>query len=75
VKKKDTSFSQFKVLKKAFVLISRYRLMQSDGHSFGGNTVLSSIIIVKRDEDSVLDQIYEKQIFSYIYNEDFRFSK
>ena len=40
-----------------------YSVMQSDGNSFYGDIVLGSVQIVYRDEDSILYQIYEKQIF------------
>ena len=36
-----------------------YSVMQSDGNSFCGDVVLDMLY---RDEDSILDQKYEKQI-------------
>ena len=47
--------------------------MQSDGNCFGGNVVLKSVNIAFSYEDSMLDQIYKKQIFSDFYYEDFKF--
>ena len=44
-------------------------LKQSDGNSFCGNVVLDSVSMASRD-DSILDQIYEKQIFSDLFYED-----
>ena len=44
--------------------------MQSDGKSFWVDLVLGSSYIESRDEDSILDQIYEKQIFSVLFHED-----
>ena len=35
--------------------------------------VLDSFIMAYRDEDSILDQVYEKQIFSAFYYEDLKF--
>ena len=35
--------------------------MQSEGNSFYGDTVLGSVNMAYRDEDSILDKIYEKQ--------------
>ena len=43
--------------------------MQSDGNSFCGD-VLDSADMVYRDQDSILYQIYEEQIFSDHYHED-----
>ena len=37
--------------------------------------VLDSFIMAFRDEDSIIDQIYEKQIFSAFYYVDSKFSK
>ena len=45
--------------------------MQSDGNSFGGDVVLDSFNVAFRDEDSILDQKYEKQILWDLYYEDF----
>ena len=38
--------------------------MQSDRNTFYGDVVLDSFIVASRDEDSILDYIYEMQIFS-----------
>ena len=35
--------------------------------------VLDSLIMAYRDEGSILDQVYEKQIFSTVYYEDLKF--
>ena len=40
-----------------------YTLMQSDGNCFCGDVVLDSFVIEYNDEDSILDEKYEKQIF------------
>ena len=40
-----------------------YREMQSDEKSFFGDVVLDSFDMSYRDEDSIIDQKYEKQIF------------
>ena len=37
------------------------------------DNVLDSVNISYWDEDSILDQNYEKQIFSHLYYEEFRF--
>ena len=47
--------------------------MQSLSNSFLGDVVLDSSSMVYGDEDSILDQIYKKQIFSAFYSEDFKF--
>ena len=47
--------------------------MQSDGNSFGGDVVFDSFNKASRDEGRVLDQINEKQIFTDLYYEDFRY--
>ena len=47
--------------------------MQSGENSFFGEVVLDSFIISYRDEDSIIDQKYEKQIFPALYYEDFKF--
>ena len=44
--------------------------MQSDGNSFIGNVVLESFNIPYRDEESIFDQKYEKQIFCALDNKD-----
>ena len=45
--------------------------MQSDGSSFCWDAVLDRVNMVSSYEDSILDQIYEKQIFSDLHYEDF----
>ena len=54
-----------------------YRVMQSDGNTFGGDVVLKSFNIASsyEYEDSILEQMYEKQIFSDFFYEDFIFLK
>jgi len=47
--------------------------MQSDGNSFCGDVVLDSFNKAYRDEDSILDQKFEKQISEDLYYEDFKF--
>ena len=37
--------------------------MQSDGNSFSWDVVLDSFNMVYSDEDSILEQTYEKRIF------------
>ena len=41
--------------------------MQSDGNSFCGDVVLDSFNMSFRDEDSILEQKYEKQISLDLY--------
>ena len=41
--------------------------------SFWGDDVFDSFIMAYRDEDSIIDHIYAKQIFSAFYYEDFEF--
>ena len=41
----------------------KYSVMQSDGNSFCGDVVLNSGNIANSDKDSLLYEIYEKQIF------------
>ena len=45
--------------------------MQLDWNCFGGDVVLKSVNIASSYEDSILYQIYEKQIFSDFHHEDF----
>ena len=45
--------------------------MQSGGNSFCGYVVFDSDNMTSRDEDSLLDQIYEKKIRSDFYYDDF----
>ena len=45
--------------------------MQSDGNKFGGDVVLDSFNMAFRYKDSILDLIYEKQVFLDLYNKDF----
>ena len=40
-----------------------YSVMQSEGNSFCEDVVLDSFNKVSRDKDSILNQVYEKQIF------------
>ena len=47
--------------------------MQSDGNSFWGDVVLDSFNMVNSDEDSILEQKYEKRFFWDVYYEDFKF--
>ena len=35
--------------------------MQSDGNSFGGHVVLNSLKKASRDEENILDQVYESK--------------
>ena len=44
-------------------------------NSLLGDVVLEGFNMVYRDEDSILDQIYENQIFSAFYYEDLRFQE
>ena len=41
-----------------------YSVMQSDGNSFGGVVVLDKVKMAFSYKDSILDLIFEKQIFS-----------
>ena len=45
--------------------------MQSDGNSFCGDVVLGSFNMSSRNEDSILEQKYEKQISLDLYYGDF----
>ena len=45
--------------------------MQSDRYSFCGDVVLNSVDMAFRDDDSILDQIYEMKICSDFYYDDF----
>ena len=47
-----------------------YSVTQSKSTSFSGYDVLNSINMVYRDQDSILDQTYQNQIFSDFYYED-----
>ena len=49
--------------------------MQSDGNSFCGDVGLGSCNMSYRDEDSIVDQKYEKQISWDLYYEDLIFYK
>ena len=49
--------------------------MQSDGNSICGYDVLVSFNISYRDEDSIQDKKYEKQIYLDPYYEDLKFLK
>ena len=52
-----------------------YSEMQSDGNSFGGDVVLKSVNMASRGEDSILGKIYDNQIFSDLFYEDFTIRK
>ena len=45
--------------------------MQSDRNRFSGDVVLDSVYMSYREEDSISDQKYEKQISRDLYYEDF----
>ena len=47
--------------------------MQSNGNRFGGDFVLDSVNMAYRDEDSISNQVYEKQIVLELYKKDFEF--
>ena len=47
--------------------------MKSNGNSFSGDVVLDSVTMAFSDEDSIMDQIYQKLTFSELINEDFKF--
>ena len=49
--------------------------MQSDGNIFCGYVILDGFIMSERDEDSILEQKYEKQISWDLNFEDFIFQK
>ena len=49
--------------------------MESDGNSSGGDVVLESVNMASRDEDSILYQIYEKQIFSNFSYEELKMTR
>ena len=46
--------------------------MQADGNSFCGDVVMNSFNMAYRDEDSILDQIYKKQIFSDFHYKEYK---
>ena len=48
-------------------------VMKLDGKSFGGDVVLESFNMTSREDDSILDKIYQEQIFSDLYDKDFIF--
>ena len=50
-----------------------YSVIQSYGNSFGVDVVLDSINMAYFDDDIILNHIYEKQIFSNLYDEDFEY--
>ena len=54
-------------------VISYTLVTQSDGNRFCGDVVFDSFNMAYRDEDSILDQKYEKQVFWDLYYEDFKF--
>ena len=47
--------------------------MQSDGDGFCGDVVLDSINMACKDKNIILNQIYEMQLYSVLYSEDFDF--
>ena len=49
-----------------------HSVMQSDGNSFYGDVVFDSFNKVSRDDDSILYQKYEKQLFWDFYYEDYK---
>ena len=49
--------------------------MQSDRNSFCGDVVLNCVNKAFREEDSILDEIYEEQVFSGLYYDDLSFPK
>ena len=49
--------------------------MQSNGKFFCGDVVFDTINMPNRDEDSRLDQMYEKQISWDIYHKEFKCRK
>ena len=50
-----------------------YTVMQSDRNTFYGDVVMDSCNKTSRNEDNILDQIYQIQIFSDLYYEDLKF--
>ena len=71
------SIHSFSILLNHFGLvdIQIYSVMQSDGNSFCGDVVLGSFNVSYRDEDSILEQMYYKQISWDLNYEDFIFLK
>ena len=51
----------------------QYSVMQSDGNSFCRDVVLNSFGKASRDEESILDQLYKKQISPDLYYNDFQY--
>ena len=49
--------------------------MHSDWKSIGGDVVLDSSNMEVRGEESILDQIYEKQLFLDLYYADFKYDQ
>ena len=49
-----------------------YGVMQSDGNNVNGDVVLDNFDMAYGDEDSILYQKYEKQIFWDCYYQDFK---
>ena len=41
--------------------------MQADRNSFGGDVVLDSDIMAFRDESDILDQMYKKNGFAFVW--------
>ena len=50
-----------------------YSVMQSDGNGFCGDVVLDGFNMYYRDEDSILEQSYQKKISLNFYYEDLLF--
>ena len=48
-----------------------YSVTQSNSNSLLGDDVLDGFNMVYSDEDSILDQTYQKQICSDFYHDDF----
>ena len=54
-------------------LIIFVRTSQSDGNIFCGHVILEILNMLYRDEDSILDQKYARQISRDFYHEDFKY--
>ena len=55
------------------VAAANYSVMQSDGNSFCRYVVFYNVNMSYIDEDSIIDQINEKQIFLDVYCENWKF--
>ena len=51
--------------------ITKYSVMRLDGNSFCKDVVLDGLKMVYSDDDSILDQKYNKRIFLDLYYWDF----